>query len=133
MATLTFTGVLERHPKLNFVLVEGGIGWIPYLLGRPRFRSGRLGEVVVRRRQGVDAERRRGPPLALGACHADRGHEDRQLECAEEDRRQRGKERAPALHDRALRDGPPVPVRSGSVDPRAQRVVAPRSWSVRSS
>ncbi|TMA86047.1 MAG: hypothetical protein E6J77_11365 [Deltaproteobacteria bacterium] len=93
MATLTFTGVLERHPKLNFVLVEGGIGWIPNLLDRPRSRSGRLGEVVVRRRQGVDAERRRGPPLALGACHADRGHEDRQLECAEEDRRQRGKER----------------------------------------
>ena len=34
MATLTFTGILERHPKLNFILVECGIGWIPYFLER---------------------------------------------------------------------------------------------------
>jgi predicted TIM-barrel fold metal-dependent hydrolase len=34
VSTLTFTGILQRHPKLHFVLVEGGIGWIPYLLER---------------------------------------------------------------------------------------------------
>jgi len=34
VSTLTFTGVLERHPTLRFVLVECGIGWIPYFLER---------------------------------------------------------------------------------------------------
>jgi predicted TIM-barrel fold metal-dependent hydrolase len=34
ISTLVFTGVLERHPSLNFVLVECGIGWIPYFLER---------------------------------------------------------------------------------------------------
>jgi predicted TIM-barrel fold metal-dependent hydrolase len=34
VSTLTFTGILERHPKLHYVLVECGIGWIPYFLER---------------------------------------------------------------------------------------------------
>jgi predicted TIM-barrel fold metal-dependent hydrolase len=34
VSTLVFTGILERHPKLNFVLVECGIGWIPYFVER---------------------------------------------------------------------------------------------------
>ncbi len=34
MATLMFSGVLERHPKLRFLSVEGGIGWLAYLLER---------------------------------------------------------------------------------------------------
>jgi uncharacterized protein len=34
VSTLTFTGILERHPKLNYILVECGIGWIPYFLER---------------------------------------------------------------------------------------------------
>jgi len=34
VSTLVFTGVLERHPKLQFVLVECGIGWIPYFVER---------------------------------------------------------------------------------------------------
>jgi len=29
---LIFTGVLERHPKLNIVIVESEIGWIPFTL-----------------------------------------------------------------------------------------------------
>jgi predicted TIM-barrel fold metal-dependent hydrolase len=34
MASLIFTGVLQRHPRLHFVIVESGIGWIPYFLER---------------------------------------------------------------------------------------------------
>jgi len=34
VSTLVFTGILARHPKLRFVLVECGIGWIPYFLER---------------------------------------------------------------------------------------------------
>jgi predicted TIM-barrel fold metal-dependent hydrolase len=29
---LIFGGVLERHPDLKFVVVESGIGWVPFLL-----------------------------------------------------------------------------------------------------
>ncbi|MFN8034690.1 MAG: amidohydrolase family protein [Acidimicrobiia bacterium] len=32
MANLLFSGVLERHPTLNFLSVESGLGWVPYLL-----------------------------------------------------------------------------------------------------
>jgi predicted TIM-barrel fold metal-dependent hydrolase len=31
---LLFSGVLQRHPKLRFMLSEGGVGWIPYILER---------------------------------------------------------------------------------------------------
>jgi len=34
VSTLVFTGVLARHPGLKFVLVECGIGWVPYFLER---------------------------------------------------------------------------------------------------
>ena len=33
-ADLVFSGLLQRHPNLKFMLSEGGIGWIPYLLER---------------------------------------------------------------------------------------------------
>lgn len=32
LANLLYSGVPERFPKLNFISVESGIGWIPYLL-----------------------------------------------------------------------------------------------------
>ena len=32
MANLIFSGVLERHPTVQFVSVESGIGWIPFFL-----------------------------------------------------------------------------------------------------
>ncbi len=32
MANLIFGGVLERHPDVQFVSVESGIGWIPFFL-----------------------------------------------------------------------------------------------------
>jgi predicted TIM-barrel fold metal-dependent hydrolase len=34
VSTLTFTGILDRHPTLRYVLVECGIGWIPYFIER---------------------------------------------------------------------------------------------------
>jgi predicted TIM-barrel fold metal-dependent hydrolase len=34
VSTLVFTGILQRYPNLQFVLVECGIGWIPYFLER---------------------------------------------------------------------------------------------------
>lgn len=32
MANIIFSGLLDRYPKLKFVSVESGIGWIPFLL-----------------------------------------------------------------------------------------------------
>jgi predicted TIM-barrel fold metal-dependent hydrolase len=34
LVDLLFSGVLQRHPNLKFILSEGGIGWIPYILER---------------------------------------------------------------------------------------------------
>jgi predicted TIM-barrel fold metal-dependent hydrolase len=34
LAGWTVSGVLERHPHLRVVLVEAGLGWIPYMLDR---------------------------------------------------------------------------------------------------
>jgi len=34
VSDLVFSGMLQRHPRLKFMLSEGGIGWIPYLLER---------------------------------------------------------------------------------------------------
>jgi predicted TIM-barrel fold metal-dependent hydrolase len=34
LADMLFSGLLERHPKLRFVSVEAGIGWVGYLLQR---------------------------------------------------------------------------------------------------
>ena len=31
---LVFSGQLQKHPRLKFMLAEGGIGWIPYLTER---------------------------------------------------------------------------------------------------
>jgi uncharacterized protein len=31
-ANLIYSGILERYPKLNFVSVESGVGWMPFLL-----------------------------------------------------------------------------------------------------
>jgi predicted TIM-barrel fold metal-dependent hydrolase len=34
LATLIFSGVLERHPHLRLVLAESGISWLPFFLAR---------------------------------------------------------------------------------------------------
>jgi predicted TIM-barrel fold metal-dependent hydrolase len=33
-ADLLFSPVFHRHPQLKFLLSEGGIGWVPYMLER---------------------------------------------------------------------------------------------------
>ncbi|MDA1035768.1 MAG: amidohydrolase family protein [Chloroflexi bacterium] len=37
-------GVLERHPKLRFVLAESGTGWVPFVVQEMDFRYNRLFE-----------------------------------------------------------------------------------------
>jgi predicted TIM-barrel fold metal-dependent hydrolase len=34
LATMIFSGALERHPALTLVLAESGLGWLPYFLKR---------------------------------------------------------------------------------------------------
>jgi len=34
MATMIFSGALERHPGVTLVLAESGLGWLPYFLAR---------------------------------------------------------------------------------------------------
>ncbi len=34
LATMVFSGALERHPGLKLVLAESGVGWVPYFLTR---------------------------------------------------------------------------------------------------
>jgi uncharacterized protein len=34
LATMVFSGALERHPGCKLVLAEAGIGWLPYFLAR---------------------------------------------------------------------------------------------------
>lgn len=34
---LMFSGILQKYPKLQFSLAEGGIGWVPYILERADF------------------------------------------------------------------------------------------------
>jgi predicted TIM-barrel fold metal-dependent hydrolase len=34
LAIMTFSGALERHPGLDLVLAEAGIGWLPYFVTR---------------------------------------------------------------------------------------------------
>src|SRR6266480_7737854 len=34
VATLLFSGILRKHPKLKFISAESGIGWVPYFIER---------------------------------------------------------------------------------------------------
>jgi predicted TIM-barrel fold metal-dependent hydrolase len=34
LATMVFSGALERHPGFKLVLAESGVGWLPYFLAR---------------------------------------------------------------------------------------------------
>ena len=35
LATMLFSGALERHPELTLVLAESGVGWLPYFSPAP--------------------------------------------------------------------------------------------------
>jgi len=37
LATMVFSGALERHPGLTLVLAESGVGWLPWFLARMDF------------------------------------------------------------------------------------------------
>lgn len=41
VSLLIFSGVLERHPDLQFVIAESGIGWIPFVVERMDYTFGR--------------------------------------------------------------------------------------------
>jgi predicted TIM-barrel fold metal-dependent hydrolase len=43
LATMIFSGALERHPSCKLVLAEAGLGWIPYLVHRMDLRTSRSG------------------------------------------------------------------------------------------
>ena len=47
IANLIFSGLLERHPKLQFVSVESGIGWIPFVLEALTHQQGELPPAVL--------------------------------------------------------------------------------------
>jgi predicted TIM-barrel fold metal-dependent hydrolase len=44
LATMIFSGALERHPGLKLVLAESGIGWLPYFLTRMDLEWHKLGD-----------------------------------------------------------------------------------------
>lgn len=47
---LIFSGLLERYPRLNFVSVESGIGWLPFLLEAMDYH---FDELVPDEREGL--------------------------------------------------------------------------------
>lgn len=46
LATLIFSGILDRHPNLRIVLAECGIGWVPYFLQRMDAVAHKHGHVI---------------------------------------------------------------------------------------
>ena len=47
LAAMVFDGVFERHPKLNLVVEEVGIDWLPHLVGALDGAIGRKPEILV--------------------------------------------------------------------------------------
>ena len=52
---MIFSGVLERHPKLKFVLAECSIGWVPYVLEQMDFQQAEWTPLVAERRLPLKA------------------------------------------------------------------------------
>lgn len=50
LSGMIFSGVLERHPRLKFVLAECSIGWIPYVLEQMDFQQNEWSQLVAERR-----------------------------------------------------------------------------------
>jgi predicted TIM-barrel fold metal-dependent hydrolase len=56
LATMVFSGALERHPRLTLVLAESGIGWLPYFLARMDLEWGNLRDKVEHAPQTAPSE-----------------------------------------------------------------------------
>ena len=65
-ADLVFSGMLQRHPNLKFMLSEGGIGWIPYLLERSTTPGNGTGGIRTSARPTALGPI---PPTHLGMLH----------------------------------------------------------------
>jgi len=48
IGNLIFSGVLDRHPRLNIVSVESGVGWIPFLLDALDYQAEEMAPDVAR-------------------------------------------------------------------------------------
>jgi predicted TIM-barrel fold metal-dependent hydrolase len=46
LATVIFSGILERHPNLKLVLGESSIGWVPFVLERLEFEYRNYGHIA---------------------------------------------------------------------------------------
>ena len=55
LSGMVFSGVLERHPKLKFVLAECSIGWVPYVLEQMDFQQSEWAPLVAERRLPLKA------------------------------------------------------------------------------
>ena len=49
LANLVFAGVLERHPTLQVVSVESGIGWLPFFMQALDYQVGEMSAAAVDR------------------------------------------------------------------------------------
>lgn len=47
LANLIYSGVLERHPSLQVVSVESGVGWIPFFMQALDYQMGEMAETVA--------------------------------------------------------------------------------------
>ncbi len=47
LANLVYAGVLERHPRLQVVSVESGVGWIPFFMQALDYQLGEMSPEVV--------------------------------------------------------------------------------------
>jgi predicted TIM-barrel fold metal-dependent hydrolase len=59
-AALVLTGVMERHPGLNFVFLESGCGWLPYWLERMDGHADTWGHKLDLRMKPSEYFRRQG-------------------------------------------------------------------------
>jgi predicted TIM-barrel fold metal-dependent hydrolase len=46
LSGMVFSGLLERHPNVNLVLGESGLGWVPYVLERMDHEHDKYGPLV---------------------------------------------------------------------------------------
>jgi predicted TIM-barrel fold metal-dependent hydrolase len=47
LANMIYSGVLERHPALQIVSVESGVGWVPFFMQALDYQLGEMSQVVA--------------------------------------------------------------------------------------